>query len=222
MDNPLVQPDVGLYIWTIITFLTLLWALRKYAWGPLLRALDARQETIRKSLDEAEQARKELAQAQETATKVITDARVEAQSILAESRSAAEAFKEESRQQAKAEAEAVVAAAQRRIQQETARAMQEIRRETVDLSLQIAVEAHPQEPHAGRQRHPDQGVARPDRRTALAARGGNPALHREQRGARLTRREEGAYWAYVTDPRTTQSGGMHRCSNAAGTSTTGC
>ena len=138
MDNPLVQPDVGLYIWTIITFLTLLWALRRYAWGPLLQALDARQETIRQSLDEAEQARKELAQAQETAAQVITDARVESQSILADSRNAAEAFKEESRQQAKAEAEAVVAAAQRQIQQETARAMQEIRRETVDLSLQIA------------------------------------------------------------------------------------
>ena len=61
----------------------------------------------------------------------------------------------------------------------------------------------------------------------LAARGENPALHRERRGARLTRREEGAYWAYATadckqSVRTTQSGGMHRRSNAAGTFATGC
>ena len=138
MDSPLVQPDPGLFIWTIITFLALLWVLRRYAWGPLLRALDARQETIRKSLDDAEQARLALEQAQQASAKVIADARVEAQSILAQSRSAAEALQEESRQKARTEAEALVAAAQRQIQQETARAMQEIRRETVDLSLRIA------------------------------------------------------------------------------------
>lgn len=138
MDNPLVQPDPGLFIWTIATFLVLLWALRKYAWGPLLRVLDARQETIRKSLDDAEQARVALAEAQQASEKVIADARAEAQSILARSRTAAETFQEESRQKARAEAEALVAAAQRQIQQETVRAMQDIRRETVDLSLQIA------------------------------------------------------------------------------------
>ena len=138
MDNPLVQPDPGLFIWTIITFLALLWALRKYAWGPLLGALDARQETIRKSLDDAEQARLALERAQQASEKVMADARAEAQAILAQSRAAAEAFQEDSRQKARAEAEALVAAAQRQIQQETARAMQDIRRETVDLSLQIA------------------------------------------------------------------------------------
>ena len=138
MTNPLVQPDPGLFLWTIFTFLALFWALRKYAWGPLLQALDARQETIRKSLDDAEQARLALAQAQQASEKVMADARAEAQSILAQSRSAAEAFQEDSRRKARAEAEALVAAAQRQIQQETARAMQDIRRETVDLSLQIA------------------------------------------------------------------------------------
>ena len=53
MNNPLVQPDPGLYIWTIVTFLVLLVALRKLAWQPLLQSLAARQETIRKSLDDA-------------------------------------------------------------------------------------------------------------------------------------------------------------------------
>ena len=48
MDNPLVQPDPGLFIWTIVTFLVLLGLLAKFAWRPLLQSLDARQETIRK------------------------------------------------------------------------------------------------------------------------------------------------------------------------------
>jgi F-type H+-transporting ATPase subunit b len=56
MDNPLVQPDPGLFIWTIITFLILLGLLAKFAWGPLLKALDERHATIRKSLDDADKA----------------------------------------------------------------------------------------------------------------------------------------------------------------------
>ena len=60
MNNPLVQPDPGLYIWTIVTFLVLVALLGKFAWRPLLDALDRRQEAIRKSLDEARQAKQEL------------------------------------------------------------------------------------------------------------------------------------------------------------------
>jgi len=57
MNNPLVQPDPGLAIWTIITFLVLLCFSRSLHGVPLLRALEARQETIRKSLDDAQQAK---------------------------------------------------------------------------------------------------------------------------------------------------------------------
>src|ERR1051326_5558787 len=50
--NPLVQPEPGLFIWTIIVFLGLLWGLKKLAWGPLLAALETRQNAIRQSLDD--------------------------------------------------------------------------------------------------------------------------------------------------------------------------
>ena len=40
MDNPLVQLDPGLFVWTIITFLILLTLLSKFAWKPLLNALE--------------------------------------------------------------------------------------------------------------------------------------------------------------------------------------
>ena len=59
MNNPLVQPDPGLYIWTIVTFLVLLVLLAKFAWGPLLDALEKRQDAIRKSLDDARQAKED-------------------------------------------------------------------------------------------------------------------------------------------------------------------
>ena len=54
--NPLVQPDPGLYIWTILVFLVLVALLGKFAWKPLLEALDNRQESIRKALDDARRA----------------------------------------------------------------------------------------------------------------------------------------------------------------------
>ena len=58
--NPLVLLDPGLFIWTIITFIVLLMVLGKFAWRPLLTALDDRESKIRNSLDNADKARKEL------------------------------------------------------------------------------------------------------------------------------------------------------------------
>ena len=78
MDNPLVQPDPGLFFWTILTFLTLVFLLKKFAWGPLLKALEERQETIRKSLDDAEQAKQELTRLQDESAQIIAEARAEA------------------------------------------------------------------------------------------------------------------------------------------------
>ena len=60
MNNPLVQPDPGLYIWTIATFLILVALLGRFAWRPLLQALEARAQSIRQALDDARQAKVEL------------------------------------------------------------------------------------------------------------------------------------------------------------------
>jgi F-type H+-transporting ATPase subunit b len=136
--NPLVQPDPGLFIWTILTFLVLVTLLAKFAWRPLLQALDSRQELIRKSLDAAQQARQELERLQHEAAQIIRQARVEAEAVVAQSRSDAARLREELRQKAKAEADGIVRNAERQIQLETQRALQQIRHEAVDLSVLIA------------------------------------------------------------------------------------
>ena len=138
MDNPLVQADPGLFIWTIITFLVLLALLAKFAWRPLLAALDSRQETIRKSLDDAQQARQELERLNKESAEIIRTARVEAESIISQSRADGERLREEVKQKARAEADHIVRNAERQIQLETGRALQQIRREAVDLSVMIA------------------------------------------------------------------------------------
>src|SRR5712691_392558 len=90
MDNPLVQPDPGLFIWTIITFLVLLTLLTKFAWRPLLAMLAKRQETIRQSLADAMKAKAEFEQLQRESKELLTKARAEAHTILAASRTQAE------------------------------------------------------------------------------------------------------------------------------------
>jgi len=138
MDNPLVQPDPGLYIWTILTFLVLVGLLAKFAWRPLLAALDSRQNAIRKSLDDAQQARQELERLNQESAQILSKARAEADQIIVSGRSDAERLREDMRQKAKAEADGIVKNAERQIQLETARALQRIRNEAVDLSVMIA------------------------------------------------------------------------------------
>jgi len=80
--NPLVQPDPGLFIWTILTFLGLLFALKKLAWGPLLEALETRQNAIRKSLDDAQQAKNELERLNAESARIIQQAGARDSSVL--------------------------------------------------------------------------------------------------------------------------------------------
>jgi len=136
--NPLVQPDPGLYIWTILTFLVLLAALAKLAWRPLLAALDQRQSSIRQALDDARQAKQELERLHVESARILAEARVEADNILARTREDANRFRDELKQKAQVEAANVVKNAERQIELETARALQQIRAEAVDISVAIA------------------------------------------------------------------------------------
>jgi len=138
MDNPLVQPDPGLFLWTILTFLVLLVLLAKFAWKPLLALLDRREEMIRLSLDDAEKAKQELQRLQQESKEILSKARVEAQSILAKSRSEAEKLKGELRQEAKVQADSILRDAEKQIQVETEKAIAVIKNEVVDLSLLVA------------------------------------------------------------------------------------
>ena len=138
MDNPLVQPDPGLFIWTILTFLLLVTLLARFAWRPLLAALEARQQTIRQSLDDAQQARQELERLNQESARLLAAARQEGDALISRSRADADRLRSELREQARAEAATILKNAERQIQLETERARQQIRREAADLSVLIA------------------------------------------------------------------------------------
>ena len=138
MDNPLVQPDPGLFLWTILTFMVLLGLLAKFAWNPLLALLDKREEMIRQSLDDAQETKQELQRLQQESKEILSKARVEAQSILAQTRSEAEKLKGEIKQKAKAEADSILRDAEKQIQVETEKAIAVVKHEVIDLSLLVA------------------------------------------------------------------------------------
>lgn len=138
MNNPLVQLDPGLFVWTIITFLLLLTALAKFAWKPLLNILKEREDFIKSSLNDAEKAQQELARLNAEGEVIINKARGEAQSILAQGKAAATKLKDETLNDAKEKANMVIADAEKQIQVQKEKAIAEIKGEVVNLSLSVA------------------------------------------------------------------------------------
>jgi F-type H+-transporting ATPase subunit b len=138
MNNPLVQPDPGLYIWTIVTFLVLVGLLARFAWRPLLDALEKRELAIKQSLDDARQAKEELKKVQAESERILSEARAQAGEIVSRTRSDAARFADEMKQKARTDADALVKHAERQIEMQTARAVETIRHEAVDLSVAIA------------------------------------------------------------------------------------
>jgi len=138
MDNPLVQLDPGLFVWTILTFLVLLGVLAKFAWNPLLIMLKDREEHIRSSLDDAEKARAELERLNSEGEDIVNKARSEAQTILAEGKAAASKLKDETLNATKDQAKSILTEAEKQIRIEKDKAIEEIKSEVVDLSLSVA------------------------------------------------------------------------------------
>jgi F-type H+-transporting ATPase subunit b len=134
--NPLISVTPGLMIWTIICFLIALFVLKRYAFGPIQKMIDARREQIRRSLEEAEHAREEARRVLEEHKKLIGQARSEAEQILGEARRTGEAMEHRMREETEAERKRRIEETRREIAAETARALEKIRTEVADLTLE--------------------------------------------------------------------------------------
>lgn len=138
MNNPLVQLDPGLFIWTIVTFLLLFGVLAKFAWKPLLKILKDREDFIKSSLEDAEKAQETLTRLNEEGEEIINKARGEAQTILSQGKAAATKLKEDTLNDAKETAKAIITDAEKQILVEKEKAIAEIKGEVVNLSLSVA------------------------------------------------------------------------------------
>ena len=130
--------NLGLSVWTIVIFLTLLFILRRYAWGPILAGLEAREDGIQGKLDKASEERDEAAKMLEEHRRQLAETRREAQQLIAEARTAGERVRRDIEVKARGEAQTIVEAARRDIERERDDALDKIRRESVDLALAAA------------------------------------------------------------------------------------
>jgi F-type H+-transporting ATPase subunit b len=135
-SSDLIKVVPGLMIWTLIAFAITFFVLRRYAFGPIQKAIDERRDRIRESLDEADRARTEAAKLLEEHHALIAKARADSESILSEARRVAESQRERLKGELDEERQRRVEETRKEIEAETRRALEQIRSEVADLTLE--------------------------------------------------------------------------------------
>src|SRR5690606_23343091 len=107
----LIQFSFGLIFWMTVSFLVVLFILRKFAWKPILGALSERERTIADALDQARKAREEIAAMNARNEQLMAQAREEREALLREAREIRDREVSDAKAKARAEAEAMLARA---------------------------------------------------------------------------------------------------------------
>jgi F-type H+-transporting ATPase subunit b len=134
----MLDMNPGLILWTIITFVLLLVILRMVAWKPLLGALTAREESIRKSLQEAEEAQQEGRRLLEENRRQLALAEGQSQKIIREGRELGDRLKSEIIDKANASSRQMIDQARDEIRREKDAALGQLRAEVADLAVAAA------------------------------------------------------------------------------------
>ena len=133
----LLEPEPGLAIWTIVTFVLLLLGLWRFAWRPLLNALERREKTIRDAVESAQNLKDEAQKLIEQYKGQLQQAREEARAIVDEGRRDGDVLKKEILEKAREEQKEMSDRAQREIALATDAAVDKIRKESVNLSVDL-------------------------------------------------------------------------------------
>jgi F-type H+-transporting ATPase subunit b len=130
--------NLGLSVWTTLVFLSLLGILWKFAWGPVLAAVDARESGIQDTLDKAAHEREEAAKLLAEHKQQMAEARRQQQQLIAEGKEAGEKVRQDIEEKARAEGQAFIERARESIEREKDAALEALRKESVDLALAAA------------------------------------------------------------------------------------
>lgn len=134
----LLNPSIGIVFWTTIAFLILLFLLSKFAWKPILTAVNQREQRISESLKAAERAREEMEKLTSENEKLLQEAREERSKILAEAKQIKDKMINDAKDQAKEEADKIAAANRKEIENQKNAAIAELKDTAANLSLEIA------------------------------------------------------------------------------------
>jgi len=138
MEKLLEDFSLGLFVWQTVLFVGLLFLLKKYAWGPILGAVNEREAGIKDALNLAEKAKMEMENLQADNQKLLKEARAEREAMLKEARELKNSMIESAKTEAKEEANKLVANAQAAIASEKKAAIADLKSVVAELSISIA------------------------------------------------------------------------------------
>lgn len=134
----LIKPSIGLIFWMSVSFFTLLFILRKFAWKPILNMLDEREQNIAEALNTAKKAREEMASLKADNERLLHEARLERDRMLKEARDTRDAIIAESKEKAQQEANKIMAQTRETIRTEKNAAITELKNQVASMSIEIA------------------------------------------------------------------------------------
>ena len=134
----LVTPAIGLIFWTAVVFTLLVILLKKFAWKPILTAVESRNASIDEALKAAEKAKEDIETLTADNDRILKEARSERDAILKEAREIKENVINDAKNQAKLEAEKILNTTKDQIKNEKLAAITELKNQVADLSIEIA------------------------------------------------------------------------------------
>ena len=138
MEKLISEFSIGLFFWQTIIFILLIFLLKKYAWKPILDAVNEREEGIKNALLSAEKAKEEMASLQSDNEATLKKARAERDSLLKEAREIKQQLIDDAKNEAQSEAKKIISQAQETIQNEKKAAISDLKNQVASLSIDIA------------------------------------------------------------------------------------
>ncbi|MGC6430369.1 MAG: F0F1 ATP synthase subunit B [Jejuia sp.] len=138
MEKLINEFSIGLFFWQLVLFIGLVFLLRKFAWKPILDAVEKRESGIQNALDAAENAKAEMENLQADNQKLLKEARAEREAMLKEAREMKTKMIEDAKTEAQEEASKLVAQAQASIEAERKAAIADLKSQVANLSIDIA------------------------------------------------------------------------------------
>jgi len=138
MEKLINDFSFGLFIWQVVIFVGLIFLLKKFAWKPILDAVNDREEGIKNALLSADNARKEMQNLQADNQRILQEARMERDSLLKDAREMKDKMVADAKNEAQAQGQKMIEQAKAAIESEKNAAMAELKQQVSTLSLEIA------------------------------------------------------------------------------------
>ena len=138
MDKLINQFEFGLFVWQVLIFVGLILLLKKFAWKPILDAVNEREEGIKNALLSAENARKEMLNLQADNQRILQEARMERDNMLKDAREMKDKMVADAKNEAQAQGLLMIQQAKAAIESEKNAAVAELKLQVSTLSLDIA------------------------------------------------------------------------------------